>query len=371
MDKDTLIKIISKRIESSVGTPAWLVNANPFNEDLRLTQLGLKIITPIFYELISNRKSKRKLTKIPQKLLDFDILCANLMYKRRSIPVSISLDRNNYTKNKRRRVSHFLSDLIHLMINNEMIGHKKGYRIDRESYLTRIWPEETFLSYFKGHKKNEILASKPIKLVQLKDVKKKLKDYPETSKTKRISQILERTNQVNRSATIQIKRTGICHSLPSDLHAVFNNSSFRLGGRLYTEYKGYQGLSKDDRKHIVINNEKTIELDYSGLLPRILYAQEGKQFPLDKDPYKMVYEDAALRPILKIVLLACLNSNSEKQAKSAGNNKIHEDHILYRLLKKEKIKIVDIIKRFKIEHQTIAHHFFKGSAGLKVMNKDS
>ncbi|MGE5565882.1 MAG: hypothetical protein ACM3YN_06995 [Parcubacteria group bacterium] len=53
------------------------------------------------------------------------------------------------------------------------------------------------------------------------------------------------------------------------------------GGRLYGGF--WQNVPKAERQHFTINGEPTVELDYGGLHPAMLYAQEG--MTLTSDPY--------------------------------------------------------------------------------------
>ena len=73
------------------------------------------------------------------------------------------------------------------------------------------------------------------------------------------------------------------------LYRVFNKrggkgkeSLFDKGGRFYC--KG-QNMKKSERKDICINGEKTAELDFGNLHPRMLAAEQGLQFPAGHDAY--------------------------------------------------------------------------------------
>ena len=59
----------------------------------------------------------------------------------------------------------------------------------------------------------------------------------------------------------------------SDLHRVFNRSSFNLGGRLYGAW--WENIPKELRQCITINGNPTIELDFPHLHPTLLYIEAG------------------------------------------------------------------------------------------------
>ena len=87
------------------------------------------------------------------------------------------------------------------------------------------------------------------------------------------------------------------------LHRVFNNSSFEYGGRFYGGW--WQSIPSKLRHRITINNEPTIELDYSSMHPRMLYAELGEECPID--PYD-VGLDPEHRDLVKIAFNALINA---------------------------------------------------------------
>ena len=91
------------------------------------------------------------------------------------------------------------------------------------------------------------------------------------------------------------------------LHKVFNNSKFFLGGRTYGAV--HQGLPSKYRKHILINNNPTIELDYSSLHIRMLYHLENVDYT--RDPYKGLQGN---RDRFKAAQLVLINAESREEA---------------------------------------------------------
>ena len=70
---------------------------------------------------------------------------------------------------------------------------------------------------------------------------------------------------------------------------IFSRGSMGKGGRFYRGW--WQGIPSIHRPHIRINGKKTIEVDYSGMHLRMLYALCNIEFPYDKDPYDIGLED--------------------------------------------------------------------------------
>jgi hypothetical protein len=303
--------------------------------------------------------------KSEQKQKDFEILLANLLYQTKK-PISISLNRNSWRKTKYNHVSYFIIDLIYYLQNKGLIQMKIGTNIKNEPpRITRIYATEKLLQAFPEYKTGVLM--KPSELVILKDKKGILKDYKDTAETWRIRTILQRINDVNSKVDIKYNNS----KLYANLVAIFIER-FTWYGRLHTKgFRHYQGLSGDERKEIMINGDTTIELDFSGLHPYLLYASEGIQY--SGDPYSILDKRPEARPFLKEILLCMLNAKDEITAERAANNWLYKNH-------SEREQLISIgitrarplINRFFEIHKSIAHYFCKGKVtGLQIMNKDS
>ena len=92
------------------------------------------------------------------------------------------------------------------------------------------------------------------------------------------------------------------------LKRIFNNNSFEDGGRFYHGW--WQEIPKEYRKFITIDGKRTVEVDYSSIHFRILYAEQGIDIG-DDDPYIIEgYEDS--RDEIKIALNIILNAETKK-----------------------------------------------------------
>ncbi len=116
------------------------------------------------------------------------------------------------------------------------------------------------------------------------------------------------------------------------------------------------------REHILINGNKTVEFDYSGMHVRMLYHQLGMKFT--DDPYTV--GDGSLRDEYKLVSLISIN------AKRQGA------HIAVRdALKNAGYTVADdldaiqsMMKEFQKRHAGISKYLFSG-VGIKLQNTDS
>ena len=70
------------------------------------------------------------------------------------------------------------------------------------------------------------------------------------------------------------------------LYRIFSEGSFDTGGRFYGGW--WQGIPSEFRRHIMIQNVRTDECDFSTLHPRIIYAEETKKaLPDNFDAYDL------------------------------------------------------------------------------------
>lgn len=125
------------------------------------------------------------------------------------------------------------------------------------------------------------------------------------------------------------------------LNRIFN-TSFKLGGRFYTQNGVIQTMPQHKRKTILIDNECCVELDASALHPSILATKAG--IKVDYDPYsfevpanidynaiteyKVKYNKPdydPIRAICKICLLLAFNTKSRGETLSSLSRKFKED----------------------------------------------
>ena len=92
------------------------------------------------------------------------------------------------------------------------------------------------------------------------------------------------------------------------LHRVFNNGTFEDGGRFYGGW--WQSIPSRLRPFITINGKPTVELDYSTMHPRMLYAHIGMECPAD--PYNVGF-NSDRRDLVKKAFNALINASGRIQ----------------------------------------------------------
>jgi hypothetical protein len=163
---------------------------------------------------------------------------------------------------------------------------------------------------------------KPRALIQLRDKDKQPIDYRDTDPTTRMCRRLVSVNEMVESITLEVppdvgERCGDLLIIGDSavnlrritFYRVFN-INFKNGGRFYGHF--VQGLPKEVRQRLMLNDEHVAEPDYPEHHPRILYALEGQ--PPPGDPYEV---DGWERKVIKLALLIMINAPSWQSARGA------------------------------------------------------
>ena len=145
------------------------------------------------------------------------------------------------------------------------------------------------------------------------------------------------------------------------LYRVFNNGDipdgehFKQGGRFYGGW--WEGIPSKYRPKIMIDDKPTVEIDYSGYHPRMLYAQEGLQLE-DRDVYlpdglKEKWRDFGKLAFTKLLNgKAMLKEPDDYDAEAVG------------------MAWKELLARMEQYHEPISKHFRTGY-GLDLQRKDS
>jgi hypothetical protein len=211
----------------------------------------------------------------------------------------------------------------------------------------------------------------------LKDTDKKLVPYDPESQENEIKCIRWFNNFI-RSQTLDFQlREGewerACGENPrpfpdlkqTALYRVFNNNNWSEGGRFYGGW--WQTCPSELRSRITINDEATVELDYSGFLARALYHEE--EFEYLDDPYLIpeIWEACiasgedweTIRPSIKLMLVALINCDADDKIGGITGLKLPKG-----ITRKKAYELIEA------HHPAIAHKFRSG-AGLCMMWKES
>jgi len=166
--------------------------------------------------------------------------------------------------------------------------------------------------------------------------------------------LLEAADSLWQRVSIHLGK-GVLPSMRASMTRIFNNGSFMDGGRFYCSL---QNLPKNQRKELLFNGEPTLEIDFAGLHPHLLYHLQAENF--SDDPYEI---KGFSRDSVKVAFNTLINRDSRKHKGSAArslamNLDITTDEALF--LENSLYKL----------HSRIAGHFNTGY-GLKLQWLDS
>ena len=149
---------------------------------------------------------------------------------------------------------------------------------------------------------------------------------------------------------------------------VFYRGDWNLGGRFHGGW--WQSIKEDWRKQIYINDETTIEVDYSGLHVNLLYGLQGIQ-PPQEDHYALEhllldFTVGEQRKVVKGIVLNAINAATVKKAFQAYQvdqpSKSKE-----RKLKHKQLHL--LLDAFKEKHPTLGDSLGTDK-GVELMNVD-
>ena len=221
----------------------------------------------------------------------------------------------------RLHISEAIIDVILHLEEIGLIGIHKGTESAKRS--TRIWPTRELVTLFKGsnlnlltinpHKDKEVIVlndtgSKPIEYkdedyTEIPRMRTEMQTYNELLRKSFIDigdleEPTYRTMVWDKSKRGEVERIVLIDHFNKFVRRIFYRGNWRYGGRLHGGF--WQQIGEEARKKILINDFRTVELDFSGLHINIAYALEGLG-PIEGDPYEAVsYTHLTLPTILLV-----------------------------------------------------------------------
>ncbi|MBM9514697.1 hypothetical protein [Desulfogranum marinum] len=369
-------------------------NCFRFKEHIRPTIETVPIIDLFCDQLILPAYSEgKKPSKISHKKRQFQIMAAHLALASIHRPLKFSRNKQAFTKYK--ILSHFIVFVVDWLLETGRIEQLKGKNFETKGsgWLTCICPTEKFqkellskvivkadpelkpkgnLIIRKGKRvpakdKNDKKKQQSWGWKKKKPPKKPIK-YRDNKETKALKERLRKFNSVNSQYRVAISDDKRDIPITTDLYVVFNEELFKYNGRMHTSSFGYLNIPREDRLCLTIAGEKTVELDYSALHPRLLYVLRGKQY--DDDPYEAVASGKVARKVMKKILLASINAKKLQSAVSAVSTQLDDDKDLKSAFTDAGYTVGSLAAEFIKVHAPIGKYFFS-KEGLRLMRLDS
>jgi len=269
--------------------------------------------------------------------------------------------------------------LIHLvdtMKDNGYIIHHTGY-FDRDTKCgksSRMKASDSLIELIDSLPEtmakidNEILSARHGSYITLKDANKKFVEYYETDLTKEWNDLMISYNKLIAKSRLRVS-VDTDSTINYDnitVRRVFNDDSFGLGGRYYGGW--WQNIKRGYRRHITINGDSSVEIDYKSFHLVLAYSMVGIDYfvEIDDDPYLIDHEGLGeeYRDLVKKVTLTAFNSQSRDKAIKSIHSEINKGEIK----RHPSIKISQIISLCEKKHHRIADMFYSDVGKLLQYN---
>ena len=302
--------------------------------------------------------------------------------------IAINLNERRYKARSRynsRGISRLIIPLMRELVDAGLIHFAPGYYPRGgqagKGRLSRIWPSETLLQHFRKARFSpfEIDYHEDRECIVLRDEDKNDIEYEDTPETIRMRNVLFAYNQLLKNTHIDCSHLDKSYILKKDksridinqnkkfVRRIFNNSSWKQGGRFYGGW--WQQIGGDNRSRIRLDGRRTIEIDYSGLHIVLLYARIGinyfVEYGFKSDPYEInlsAINDLDLkRWLAKNTLLMAVNAVDEETTVRAVRHKARESEITAEGLSLTDQLLKEILDQLKAKHPRISDWLCSGA----------
>ena len=241
----------------------------------------------------------------------------------------------------------------------EYIDHVKGFKpAQGRGVNSKIRATPRLIELIKSYKiEPDMIESDPNKeSIILKDPNGKKLEYKDNEFTDRIRE--ELSMYVERLSKHNITCKGYRDFLKIDtinIRKIFQ-TDWKSYGRIYGGY-WQSSITSDQRKDIMIDDQDTIELDYSNQMVRILYSLIQRDYG-DQDAYDLnIATNSPPRRVIKKAIICAINCKDKPTAIKAIQGEINKDSTLK---DHPKINISKLLFDLEFKHQDIASLFYSG-----------
>lgn len=288
----------------------------PFQISLESEDACVDLIVDEILRVVPIVTRKMNVLRRNVRIVILNLLAANTRFDSRSIRYSRS--EGAYRKSRYNTYGASYSSILAIidkMSDCGFLTHSLGHRSTREVFSSKM-------SAFRATKKLrdllDLCAEKvsikegESEIIILRDSGKHLVDYEETLHTGKMRRSLRALNSFIASKDIKVP-AGYEHLQSRKSYCrIFNNSTFRHGGRFYGGF--WTMIPRESRKNITIEGSPVCELDYGSQSLTIAYALEGVAPPFG-DLYAVSgYAEPHMRAVVKRAVTVALGSKSRGSA---------------------------------------------------------
>ena len=317
--------------------------------------------------------------------------------------LGVSLKKGHYKTGSRYNALHIsykIVDVVHYLERLGLIHMYLGSEAAKRT--TRIWPSEKLTTIFtkteisplmvRPHEDKEVIVLSGKEPDSAGNIPTKSKEIEyrddEWSEIPRLRSEVQKYNELLRQSFIDIghlehpvikdkywdtrKRQSVDRAISTghfnkQVRRIFYRGSWDLGGRYHGGF--WQQISGEMRKNILINDFRTVELDFSGLHINIAYALEGHSLDF-QDPYQLQLllsnNKDEQRKWVKSLALMAFNAAEEKKAFQAFRSAQPKGSLGKRFTDNQ---LEQLLKAFKEKHALI-QQYLCSDKGVEFMNID-
>ncbi len=336
-----------------------VLNLNYYTQDENLHTFVSKIL-----------ESYKETKGIKIKPLDFykttKLIFENIIYSNYA-GVALSLGNSFYSNIPKRynpaKISgRKIRTVLYFLESVQLLDIYKGFN-GKKSYFTRIVPSKGLTKELKatGLKKLQITFDRKMERIVMKSSKdkgKKLIDYKETNRIYSERKFIWEYEDFLSNFDFKCDGDKLGRIY---LKRVFNNDSWKNGGRFYSNYQNIKSHIRSSK--LTCSGAPMKEYDYSGMHINMLYAMENLGL-YEGDVYTVKGHEE-LRNIFKIALQIAINAKDRRSAYSGMN-----EHLRKHGIDTKEISGKKILNAFAEKHKPIEKYFFSG-IGVYLQYKDS
>ena len=316
--------------------------------------------------------------------------------------IGIAMSKSGYSLNRYNalHISSIMIELVNTLVDKGLIDKQVGSEAARKT--TRIWPTQTLVDEFlqldfsefdidsaadkevivlnqkgfddiESEDKNKREKAKPIDyddddFAPVKGMRSDLQAYNALlSKTYVDVGSLEKPFVVRKSKKRNRKDTFVpINQRRKFVRRIFYRGDWSLGGRFHGGF--WQQIGKEYRKDLLINDQRTVEIDFSGMHISLAYGLERHQPP--KDPYDIGPEHEMLgveqseqRPIVKELILCAINAEERKKSFKAFRQSQPEKTIQKTLKDRQLQMLLDAF----CEKNAVVQSYIASDSGVSLM----
>ena len=371
-------------MNSTEDKPSRQLDVHKSSDHLEANAFVDKVLETYFPDVYSTKGKKRNSFRADLKVLLLDLYVSWQEDPKQTIGVGMS---NSFFKKSSRynalHISYKLIEIVHKLRAAKLIGFKEGS--EWSGKVSRIWPLKKLIKLFEQAKfgLEDIQPTPERECIILRNSQKNDIEYEDAATTHRMRADLRQYNELLADTFIDIpslhkpvikKKKGQVNITQNHkfVRRIFHNSSFEQGGRFYGGW--WQSIPKEYRQKIYINDNPTIEDDFSALHIMLLYAQQGLEYDWDGDdpyyhPISFINDYDEARLVGKLFLLTALNAKDKKSGFAAARNTFTHENIRYKGHFDNEF-LEDYLTEVKDKHPPLAEHLCS-NAGVGLMNVDS